>query len=66
MTLHQSLKDARLKKKLSIQQVATATGIDQSTVFRIETGFIQDPAFSKVAALASLYNLNLNKLGEIQ
>lgn len=53
-----SPKAARRRMRLTVAQVAAATGINKSTVSRIERGIVR-PLHETVEALESLYGVSL-------
>jgi transcriptional regulator with XRE-family HTH domain len=48
---HCSLKEARARRKWTQEQLADASGVDQSVISRIERGDVEDPQNSTVEAL---------------
>lgn len=60
--LGEFLKEARIKKGLSLLEVQKKTGITDSRLKRIEDGIKKDPSPKLLIKLASLYGLNLINL----
>lgn len=60
--IHVALGKLRAAAGLSVRQVTAKTGIDHSTVQRMETGAIKHPTFTNVCKLARLYSVPLTDL----
>jgi DNA-binding XRE family transcriptional regulator len=61
-TLGEILRSGRDYGGGSLREVANKTGVSNSSICQIETGYIADPSFSTVAKLARLYGIDLNEL----
>jgi len=61
VTIGQTIREARAKKALTVQQLDELSGVPASTIRRIE-GDNNDPAFSAVSALCKALGLSLDAL----
>ncbi len=61
-TLGEVLKQARLKRQLSLRAVERATGIKNAHVSQIESGTISKPEMALLWELAGLYGLDYTHL----
>ena len=52
------LKELRLKKNMTLKQVADAIGVSEATAQRYETGRISTLKYEKAEALAKLFNVS--------
>jgi transcriptional regulator with XRE-family HTH domain len=57
-----TLREARLERGLTQEQLAAKTGIRQSAISRLELGRIADPGFSIVLRLAQALDLRCEEL----
>lgn len=62
MTLSLTLKRHRVRRNLTMLEVARLSGVSESQVSRIESGE-SDPTFSTVQKLCKVYKLDLGDLG---
>ncbi|MCD3207122.1 helix-turn-helix domain-containing protein [Clostridium botulinum C] len=56
--------NARLKSGLNIKQAAKQSGINRTTIYRLEKGQNKTPQASTLAALAKIYKTDINNLLE--
>src|SRR5262245_6798077 len=59
VALRDRLTGGRAGARLSLAEVARRTGIDATTIRRIEDGAIYEPKFTDVAILADMYGIDL-------
>ncbi len=57
ITLNKKIKDARLKKGLTLSRVAKHLGVSSATVQRYESGEIKNIKYDIIIRLAELYNV---------
>lgn len=62
MKIGKKLKQFREKSNFSIRGVANLSGMDFSTIARIESGFIKEPKFCDVVKLCELYGADISEL----
>lgn len=60
--LHAALGKLRAASGMSVRQVTERTGIDHSTVQRMESGGIKHPTFTNVCKMARLYGISITDL----
>lgn len=62
MTLANNLRRQRRRAKLTQVELATAAGVPQQTVSRIERGDAVDPRYSTVRAMAEVLDIPTDEL----
>ena len=55
-TLGQALKEARLKKKMSVRGAARASGVSSTYIAELESGQKANPTLIPLGELAGVYN----------
>lgn len=62
MTLASKLRELRIAKRLSLQDVADAVDISKAHVFNLEKGITKNPSMDLVNKLADLYRVRVSDL----
>ena len=62
MNIGEILKEARIKKGLSVIEVARALGIDRTTYFRYENNQVKNIPIQNLLKLADILDINLNEI----
>ena len=62
MNIGEILKEARIKKGLSVIEVARALGIDRTTYFRYENNQVKNIPVQNLLKLADMLDINLNEM----
>ena len=62
MNIGEILKEARIKKGLSVIEVARALGIDRTTYFRYENNQVKNIPVQNLLKLADMLDINLNEI----
>ena len=62
MNIGEILKDARIKKGLSVIEVARALGIDRTTYFRYENNQVKNIPIQNLLKLADMLDIDLNEM----
>ena len=62
MNIGEILKEARIKKGLSVIEVARALGIDRTTYFRYENNQVKNIPIQNLLKLADMLDINLNEI----
>lgn len=62
MNIGKKLRKFRSINGVSLRDAAKYSGIDHSTISRIESGFIKDPKFCDVVILCKLYGADIKEL----
>lgn len=62
MNIGEILKEARIKKGLSVIEVARALGIDRTTYFRYENNQVKNIPIQNLLKLADMLDIDLNKM----
>lgn len=61
-----TLKAARLEAKLTQEELAAKSGVEQTTISNLETGRVQSPSWATVAALAEALGVDPYKLFPVE
>lgn len=56
------LRENRILKKLTAKELSEKSGVPEKTIYRIETGEVQDPKISSIAPIAKQLNCSLDEL----
>lgn len=64
--LHLALKGARARAGLSLREVEKMTGISNSLISQIETGYVVEPSFRNIVKLSVILDINLDYLADCQ
>lgn len=62
MNIGEILKEARIKKGLSVIEVARALGIDRTTYFRYENNQVKNIPIQNLLKLADMLDVDLNEM----
>ena len=62
MNIGEILKEARVKKGLSVIEVARALGIDRTTYFRYENNQVKNIPIQNLLKLADMLDIDLNEM----
>lgn len=62
MKLGQVLREARIKRGLTLLQVAEGAGVPKGTLSSIELTVAKDPTFTVIARIAKFYGISLDRL----
>lgn len=62
MNIGEILKEARIKKGLSVIEVARALGIDRATYFRYENNQVKNIPIQNLLKLADMLDIDLNEM----
>jgi transcriptional regulator with XRE-family HTH domain len=62
MNIGEILKEARIKKGLSVIEVARALGIDRTTYFRYENNQVKNIPIQNLLKLADMLDIDLNEM----
>lgn len=62
MNIGEILKEARIKKGLSVIEVAKALGIDRTTYFRYENNQVKNIPIQNLLKLADMLDIDLNEM----
>ena len=62
MNIGEILKEARIKKGLSVIEVARALGIDRTTYFRYENNQVKNIPIQNLLKLIDLLDIDLNEI----
>lgn len=62
MNIGEILKEARIKKGLSVIEVARVLGIDRTTYFRYENNQVKNIPIQNLLKLADMLDIDLNKM----
>ncbi|MCP4122532.1 MAG: helix-turn-helix transcriptional regulator [Bacteroidetes bacterium] len=62
MSIGAKIKEARAKKKLSLQAVADEIGVSKTHIWDLETGRSTNPSVELITKLASFYRLKIADL----
>ncbi len=62
MNIGEILKEARMKKGLSVIEVARALGIDRTTYFRYENNQVKNIPIQNLLKLADMLDIDLNEM----
>ena len=62
MNIGEILKEARIKKRLSVIEVARALGIDRTTYFRYENNQVKNIPIQNLLKLADMLDIDLNEM----
>ena len=62
MKLSKKLKEIRVKKGLSKYELAKRTGLSDSTILRLETGEMDNPALKTLLAICKELDITINEL----
>ena len=62
MNIGETLKEARIKKGLSVIEVARALGIDRTTYFRYENNQVKNIPIQNLLKLADMLDIDLNEM----
>lgn len=62
MKLSESLRRIRIKKGLSQYELAKRTGLTNSTILRLETGEMNNPALQTLLTLCEELDITINDL----
>jgi transcriptional regulator with XRE-family HTH domain len=61
-----TLRAARLKAKLTQEELAEKSGVEQATISNLETGRVQSPQWDTVARLAEALDVDPYKLFPVE
>lgn len=61
MSLGSRLKELRIKKRMTRRQLSDELGITQSTIQKIEEGYVPNPGIYTVKKMADRLGITLNK-----
>ena len=62
MNIGEILKETRIKKGLSVIEVARALGIDRTTYFRYENNQVKNIPIQNLLKLADMLDIDLNEM----
>lgn len=62
MNIGEILKEARIKKGLSVIEVARTLGIDRTTYFRYENNQVKNIPIQNLLKLADMLDIDLNEM----
>ena len=62
MNIGEILKETRIKKGLSVIEVARALGIDRTTYFRYENNRVKNIPIQNLLKLADMLDIDLNEM----
>ena len=62
MNIGEILKEARIKKGLSVIEIARALGIDRTTYFRYENNQVKNIPIQNLLKLADMLDIDLNEM----
>jgi DNA-binding Xre family transcriptional regulator len=62
LKLSKKLKEIRVKKGLSKYELAKRTGLSDSTILRLETGEMDNPALKTLLAICKELDITINEL----
>lgn len=62
MNIGEILKETRIKKGLSVIEVARVLGIDRTTYFRYENNQVKNIPIQNLLKLADMLDIDLNKM----
>lgn len=62
MNIGEILKEARIKKGLSVIEVARVLGIDRTTYFRYENNQVKNIPIQNLLKLADMLDIDLNEM----
>lgn len=62
MNIGEILKESRIKKGLSVIEVARALGIDRTTYFRYENNQVKNIPIQNLLKLADMLDIDLNEM----
>ena len=55
----EKLKNLRKRKRISTTRLAMETGLEQSTIHRIESGEIKYPSYDSIAIISDFFKVNM-------
>lgn len=62
MQIGQILREARIRRNLTLAAVSEKSGVPKGTLSSVELGAAKDPTFSVIARIANFYEISLDKL----
>ena len=66
MKLHEAIIYAREVAGKSLRDLEKDTGISSSLLSQIETGRVKEPSFRKIAKIAKVLNISLDRLAKTE
>lgn len=62
MSVGERIRSIRTEQKLTVKELSKASGVPDKTIYRIETGEVEDPRMSSITALIRALNCSADEV----